>query len=294
MQNNHDYSFYLAKVEDALQRHTAVIWNPSSTVAQAASYSLLNGGKRIRGVLVLAVCDLFHGDLEQASYYAAAIEMLHAYSLVHDDLPCMDNDDFRRGKPACHKAFGETTALLAGDALLTGAFQVLSLSGLSAQQNCAATSMLSNCAGTNGMIYGQELDLKFEGKEILTEDELNAVHKNKTGALIHASVQLGAIAANASMGKRTILKDFAYKLGLVFQIVDDMLDVTSTEEELGKPIGSDAQQGKYTFVSLKGLSGCEKLCEILTNEAIALLTTHFGSDADFLVSFSTKLSKRKH
>lgn len=294
MQTEKSYDFYLAYIQKELEPLTNRIWKDGSEVSEAARYSLMGNGKRIRGVLTLAVCDLVNGDMEKAAYYAAAVEMLHAYSLIHDDLPCMDNDDYRRGKPACHKAFGEGIALLAGDALLTGAFEMIASSGFSDAQNMRAVSIASCGAGAKGMIYGQELDLSYERKPALTVEELTNVHRHKTGALINAAVQLGAIAGNATDKQREVLQEFAFRLGFVFQIVDDVLDIISTQDVLGKPVGSDVQNGKVTFATLKGVKDCRQFSAALTQEAICIMEEEFGDRAKFLTDFAASLLERTH
>ena len=191
------YQEYLVRVNAALETDCNTYLPEESDVCRAARYSLLGGGKRIRAVLVLAVCDMLNGDAAAADQFAAAVEMLHCYSLIHDDLPCMDNDDLRRGKPSCHKAFGEATAMLAGDVLLTEAFDVIANVEAPAIVNVRAARALGAGAGSRGMVYGQELDLKYEALAA-TEEQLRLIHRNKTGALINAAVQMGAAAAQAN------------------------------------------------------------------------------------------------
>ena len=221
------YQEYLARANQALEKACETFLPVESEVCRAARYSLLGGGKRIRAVLVLAVCDMLNGSAEAAEQFAAAVEMLHCYSLIHDDLPCMDNDDLRRGKPSCHKAFGESTAMLAGDVLLTEAFNVIANAPASPIVSVRAARALGAGAGSHGMVYGQELDLKYEVLAA-TEEQLRLIHRNKTGALINAAVQMGAAAAQANETQCKELEDYAFGIGLVFQIVDDVLDVTST------------------------------------------------------------------
>ena len=223
---------------------------------EAMRYSVENGGKRIRPMLTLEFCRMCGGSVEAALPLACAIEFIHTYSLIHDDLPCMDNDDFRRGKPSCHKQFGEATALLAADALVTAAFEVIANAKLSAESRIEAVQLLSKGGGDRGMLYGQELDKRFETMRA-SESELLELHAHKTGALIIAAVELGCAAAGvkADTAIRKSLVRYAAEVGLVFQIVDDILDVTSTTEELGKPVGSDANNDKTTFITLYGLQG---------------------------------------
>ena len=231
--------------------------------------------------------------MQAAEQFAAAVEMLHCYSLIHDDLPCMDNDDLRRGRPSCHKAFDEATAMLAGDVLLTEAFEVITNAPADADVCVRAAAALSAGAGSRGMVYGQELDLKYEALAA-TEEQLRLIHRNKTGALINAAIQMGAAAARADDAQCRALERYAYGLGLVFQIVDDVLDVTSTPEQLGKPIGSDSENGKTTFVTLYGAEGAMQLAQDLNNETCAELRRNFGSKAAFLEQLAQQLLVRKN
>lgn len=288
------YDSYRKQAQHALERTAFEVFHKDrdSRVAQAARYSLLDGGKRVRAVLCLAVCEMLCGDMELAARYAAAVEMLHCYSLIHDDLPCMDNDDFRRGKPSCHKAYGEATALLAGDALLTAAFEVLSTgNGAHANQNALACSVLARAAGARGMIYGQELDLHYE-TAAATEKQLREVHRNKTGMLIAAAAQLGAVAANAFDSDRQSVEKFAFDIGLVFQMVDDVLDVSATTQELGKPAHSDEESGKTTFVTLFGVDETMRMADELTMQAVRQISEKFGEKSDFLQAFARSLVRR--
>ena len=292
MEYKAQYEAYLAQASKALDAACGQFLPETSEVCRAARYSLLGGGKRIRAVLVLNVCDLLGGDKAAAGQFAAAVEMLHCYSLIHDDLPCMDNDDLRRGRPSCHKAFDEATAMLAGDVLLTEAFEVVANAPASAQACVRAARALGAGAGSRGMVYGQELDLKYEALAA-TEDQLRLIHRNKTGALINAAVQMGAAAAEADTETCRVLEAYAYGLGLVFQIVDDVLDVTSTPEQLGKPIGSDSENGKTTFATLYGVQGAMDLAQKLNAETCAQLHSHFGTKAAFLEQLAQQLLVRK-
>ena len=282
------YQEYLARANQALEKACETFLPEESEVCRAARYSLLGGGKRIRAVLVLAVCDMLNGSAEAAEQFAAAVEMLHCYSLIHDDLPCMDNDDLRRGKPSCHKAFGESTAMLAGDVLLTEAFNVVANAPASPIVSVRAARALGAGAGSHGMVYGQELDLKYEALAA-TEEQLRLIHRNKTGALINAAVQMGAAAAQANETQCKELEDYAFGIGLVFQIVDDVLDVTSTAEQLG----SDSENGKTTFVTLYGAEGAMELAKKLNNETCASLHAEFGEKAAFLEQLAKELLVRR-
>ena len=293
MDLNREYNEYLTCFEAELARCCEAYLPTQSVVCQAARYSLLAGGKRVRAVLCMAACELLGGRREQAVRFACAVEMLHCYSLIHDDLPCMDNDDFRRGKPSCHKAFGEATALLAGDVLLTEAFEAAAGAPVSAEARAKALAALSHGAGSAGMVLGQELDLAAEAAAV-DEAALRRVHRHKTGALINAAVQMGAAAAGASEEDCRQLERFAFDLGLVFQIVDDVLDVTSTAEELGKPIGSDAENEKTTFVTLYGASGAMELARRLNGEACEQLNAAYGANSAFLTALARQLLERRN
>lgn len=263
---------------------------PRGDIYDAMNYSLLAGGKRLRPILVLESCRLCGGDPGLALPFACAVEMIHTYSLIHDDLPCMDNDDLRRGKPTNHKVYGEATAVLAGDGLLTAAFGIaLSAPGLPPQRVVEAAACLAHAAGAAGMVGGQVLDMAGEGHALGLAD-LEELQKLKTGALILASVEMGCILAGGSDGDREALRRYAQKLGLAFQIRDDMLDVTGSEAELGKPIGSDAASEKTTFVTLKGLPACGELVASLTGEAVEALK---GFDhPEFLIELARVLVGR--
>ena len=287
------YQTYLAQAMKALDQACAQFLPEESEVCRAARYSLLGGGKRVRAVLVLSVCEMLGGDMAAAEAFSAAVEMLHCYSLIHDDLPCMDNDDMRRGRPSCHKAFSESIAMLAGDVLLTEAFEVIANASASPLACVRAAKALGAGAGSRGMVYGQELDLKYEALAA-TEEQLRLIHRNKTGALINAAIQMGAAAANATEQQCKALEEYAYGLGLVFQIVDDVLDVTSTPEQLGKPIGSDSENGKTTFVTLYGTDGAMELARNLNEETCLTLREHFGDRAEFLEQLAQQLLVRKN
>ena len=291
MEYQKKYEEYLRRTEDRLTLLCDRYLPETSLTARAARYSLFGGGKRVRAILVQAACEMLCGDPEPAADFSAAVEMLHCYSLIHDDLPCMDNDDYRRGRLSCHKAFDEATALLAGDALLTEALEAAANAPFSPQVQAQAVRLLAGGAGLSGMILGQELDLKYEAQSA-TEAQLLQVHRHKTGALIEAALQMGAAAAGATEEDKAALKTYGYGLGLVFQIVDDVLDVTATQEELGKPIGSDAQQGKTTFVTLYGVQGAMEYARKVNDQACAALQG-YGERAEFLLTMAQKLIERK-
>lgn len=285
------YTAYTTLVEQRLQELCDAYLPETAAIAQAARYSLLGGGKRVRAVLTLAACELACGKAEPALDYACALEMLHCYSLIHDDLPCMDNDDTRRGRPSCHKQYDEATALLAADALVTAAFEVIAEAGLSAESRVQAAAILAKDGGARGMLYGQELDKHYESCRA-TEEQLRALHAHKTGALIIAAVRLGCAAACAQTPPLDALVQYAAELGLVFQIVDDVLDVSSTTQELGKPVGSDASNDKTTFVTLYGLQGAKALAQSHNDAALAALQP-LGQPADFLCEMAQELLQRK-
>ena len=256
---------------------------------EAMEYSLLAGGKRLRPVLVLECCRLCGGEADKVIPFAAAVEMIHTYSLIHDDLPAMDNDDVRRGRPTNHIVYGEATAILAGDALLTAAFEELTKADVPASCIVEAVKCLSRCAGAPGMVGGQVLDMAGEGRA-LNIGELEQLQSLKTGALISAAAQLGCIAAGGSSEQRAAVVTYAEALGRAFQIRDDMLDEISTEEELGKPIGSDRANEKSTFVSALGLTRCGELVEELTQKAVDALTGF--EDPAFLIWLARQMAQR--
>lgn len=242
-------------------------------VSEAMKYSVRNGGKRIRPMLTLEFCKACGAEPEKALPFACAVEMIHTYSLIHDDLPCMDDDDYRRGKPSCHIAFGEANALLAGDALLTLAFETAVKADIAAENVVRAVKELSYSAGILGMVGGQVLDLQNENKA-LTLSELEQIHNLKTGELIRVACVLGCVAAGADEEKIKSAEAYAKGIGLTFQIVDDILDVTSDAETLGKPIGSDAENQKTTYVSLLGIEKSKEVAAELTRKAKAALAVY--------------------
>ena len=260
---------------------------------RAMAYSLRNGGKRIRPMLTLEFCRVCGGNPEAAIPFAIGVEMIHTYSLIHDDLPCMDDDDMRRGQPSSHKVFGEANALLAGDGLLTLAFEtVLSAPDVSGDARARAGLELSKAAGCSGMIAGQVMDLANEGKAVGLDDIRNT-DRLKTGELIRVAALLGCIAADADEEKIRAAEKYCNNIGLAFQIVDDILDVTSDAETLGKPIGSDSENEKSTYVSLLGLEKSASFADSLTAEAKAALEI-FGGEGEFLSQLADKLLERKN
>ena len=288
---NDIYNEYLSLAE----KHLQGVLEPSTVgedkVTDAMKYSLQAGGKRIRPLLCLEFCNLCGGDIKSALDYACAVELVHTYSLIHDDLPCMDNDDMRRGKPSCHIKFGEEYALLAGDALLTYAFYLISGCKNGAEKNCMALKELSRCAGYNGMIGGQTLDLLNENKKVGI-DIITKTDILKTSKLIEAACVLGCISAGADEEHISRAREYALNMGVAFQIRDDILDVTSSAEKLGKPAGSDEENDKSTYVSVLGLDKSVKAAEEYSEKAIKALDI-FGDKAKNLISFTNSLLKRE-
>ena len=258
------------------------------TLFRSMRYSLLAGGKRVRPVLVLEFCRICGGDWKKALPFAAAIEMVHTYSLIHDDLPCMDNDDYRRGRLTNHKVFGDAIAVLAGDALLTAAFETIANADIAAEKRLEAVKILSEAAGELGMVGGQVLDM--EGETVrLNEEQVNTIHRLKTGCLISAACRLGVAAAGGSAEQMKAAASFAESLGMAFQIRDDMLDVLGDEKKLGKATHMDEQ--KTTYVDLYGIAACAKLIEQETNKAISALAAF--DDAAILTQFANNMAIRE-
>lgn len=253
-------------------------------------YSLLAGGKRIRPILALEFARISGGDINEVLPVACAIEMLHTYSLIHDDLPYFDNDDLRRGKPTNHKVYGNWLATLAGDALQAEAFHTILNTKLDPERKCNCAELLAAAAGINGICSGQYLDMAWEGKRLNCE-QLDEINKNKTGSLLQASCEIGVVAAGGSPVQRQAAANFGYKIGMAFQIRDDILDVISTEKELGKTIGSDAEEHKNTYMVLMGQNNCEKKIHELTESAKFSIKGVF-KDTEQLDEFADKLAVR--
>lgn len=268
---------WLPVIEQALKKYLYVPEMPYRSVAEAMAYSAEAGGKRLRPMLVLEFCRLVGGDPAKALPFACAVEMIHTYSLIHDDLPCMDDDDLRRGRPSCHKQFGEATALLAGDGLLTKAFGVLAEAELPAETVAAAVRTLSAFAGPEGMVAGQMIDLINE-KTPPAASVLELTYRLKTSALLQASCRLGVLAGGGTEVQVQQAGEYAYHLGMAFQIIDDILDVTGDTAVLGKPVGSDASNGKVTFVTLQGLDGARRLAAQYSCNALQALSAFAGSE----------------
>ncbi len=290
MKNNYDMiiSEYREYIEEFLDRQCFQYDSePQKTLFSAMRYSLLAGGKRLRPIFVYDFCRMCGGDWKNASNFAAAVEMVHTYSLIHDDLPCMDNDDYRRGRLTNHKVYGEAIAVLSGDALLTAAFQFLAKADYSAQTRIDAVNVLAECAGELGMVGGQVLDMQSEERDC-TEQEVIDIQSRKTGALIRASCMLGVLAGGGSKKQLSAAGEFAGHLGLAFQIRDDILDVIGDAEVLGKAVGVDTQ--KNTFVHLYGLEKCNQLVQYHTQKAIEALSVFENSEC--MAALANSLTSR--
>lgn len=259
-------------------------------------YSLKAGGKRIRPQLVLEFARLCGGDVYDALPFACAVEMIHTYSLIHDDLPCMDNDDMRRGKPSNHIVYGEDVALLAGDALQSLAFEIMSsdtvVNKVGAEKAIRCVNILSDYCGAKGMVGGQIIDIEHENKKASLQ-VVSQLHREKTGALIKAACEIGCVCGGGSQEQITSASDYGEAIGLAFQVVDDILDVTATDEQLGKPVGSDIDNNKSTYVSLLGIDKCKEIVIQQTNIAISSLKS-FNGNTSSLESFALQLAEREN
>lgn len=282
-----------AEVDAALDAALPTKRQRPGSIHEAMRYSLFAGGKRLRPVLVLASAEACGGETQDAMPSACAVELMHTYSLVHDDLPCMDDDDLRRGRPTCHKVYGEGMAVLTGDALLTETFLILSESKPTPRYPLAAfIAELALTGGSTKLIGGQVLDLEGEGRD-LKKAELVRIHEAKTAALLTSSLRLGAMSANATPAKLEALTDFGYHLGLAFQVIDDILDVTQTTEKLGKTAGKDQAVAKATYPAILGLDKARKEAARLTNKAMSALEP-FGKRAARLQQIAEYLLKRDY
>lgn len=283
-----------ARVEQWLERLLPASNKAPVTIHEAMRYSIFAGGKRLRPALVIATGEVFDADEQALLPTACALEMIHTYSLIHDDLPAMDNDDLRRGRPTNHKVYGEAMAILAGDALLTQAFITLAnLEGVSAETKVRVSAEVAQAAGTvNALIGGQVLDIQNEGRPI-TAEELDAIHRAKTGALIRCCVRVGAMIGGASESQLQLLTEYAEKSGLAFQIADDVLDATATSEELGKTAGKDEASQKATYVALYGIESARQRAEQLCQEAIEAVQK-IGRETAQLEAIARFIVERKH
>lgn len=281
-------------LEQYFRRSENVPEEPMKILRQSMAYSLLAGGKRLRPILAMSSCRLFDGDQEQVLPVALAIEMVHTYSLIHDDLPAMDDDNFRRGMPTNHKVYGEGMAILAGDALLTDAFSFLAeVDALTESIRLELIRGLSRAAGSAGMVAGQAIDLHCEGRADVSREVLFDLHRRKTGAMITFSVLAGGIVAGAGKEDLSRLETYGRSVGLAFQVADDVLDETGTQAELGKDAGSDREKHKLTSVSLLGLEASRVLLEELVLEAVAALEP-YGERAVHLRQLAEYIAVRKH
>ena len=284
-------NYWLPKIEAELDRYTAACGSMHDILLEAMRYSLLDAGKRIRPILALEFCRAAGGNPEDAMPFACGVEMIHTYSLIHDDLPCMDDDDLRRGKPSCHVKFGEANALLAGDALQPLAFEtMLCGSRLRPDLTVRAAGTLAHACGAAGMVGGQMIDLENEGKHVGL-DELRIMDSGKTGAIIRAACVMGVIAADGSDEMIAVAEKYAENIGIAFQITDDILDVTSTAEVIGKPVESDIGNDKSTYVSLLGLENARLEAARFTALAVEAVEP-LGEKAQFLKEFAKMLEGR--
>ena len=281
---------YKALIDTKLAEYFRADDMPQAGLFEAMRYSLNAGGKRIRPILVLEFCRITGGDCDKSLPVACAIEMLHTYSLIHDDLPCMDNDDLRRGKPTNHVVYGECTAVLAGDALQAEAFGTILRSELSADARANCAEILADAVGSDGMCAGQFLDMAGENK-VLSEEDLNEINSRKTGALLIAACKMGVAAAGGRDEQLEAAALFGAAIGAAFQIRDDILDVISTNEALGKPVGSDAQENKNTYMALYGEERCMEMIRRLTESAKSALSGAF-SDTAFLSGLADSMVTR--
>jgi geranylgeranyl diphosphate synthase type II len=285
-----------ARVDAALDSYLPRETELPHSLHKAMRYSVFAGGKRVRPILMLAACQAVGGDTAVAIPAACAMEMIHTYSLIHDDLPAMDDDDFRRGNPTNHKVFGEAVAILAGDALLTEAFKLLSnpasAAGVPAEARLAVIHQIASCAGSHGMVGGQVVDMESEGKSDVDLPTVQYIHTHKTGALIKAAVVAGALLGGADQEKLAAITRYGAAAGLAFQIADDILDIEGTTEEIGKDAGSDQARGKATYPAVLGVTAAKQEAGIMMDEAFKALEL-FGSEADPLREIADYIVTRK-
>jgi geranylgeranyl diphosphate synthase type II len=281
-----------AVVDAALERFLPSASTPPSRLHEAMRYSVFGGGKRLRPILAMAACELVGGEVEAAMAPACATELIHAYSLIHDDLPAMDDDDVRRGRPSCHRAFDEATAILAGDALLTLAFGIVAgEERLAPERRLSIMTELASANGASGMVGGQMADMEGEGAEA-TLAAVEFIHLNKTARPLRAAVLVGALAGGAGSEDLAALAVFGERMGIAFQVADDLLDVTGTAEEMGKAVGKDADHGKLTYPAAAGVEAATERARSLTEEALAALET-FGERAWALSSIARFVIDRR-
>lgn len=282
----------ISVIDKSLDNYIATENNPQSLIYDAMRYSVLAGGKRLRPILMWETARIFGKDWDDVKPFACALEMIHTYSLIHDDLPAMDNDDLRRGLPTSHIKFGEDIAILAGDALLNKSFEIIAESDIEPKVAMKALKVLSTASGTEGMIGGQVVDLKSEGVEI-TLEQMQYIHSLKTGALIRAACTVGAILSDASPAEIQAIDEYALNLGIAFQIRDDILDVTGDTDDLGKPVGSDADLMKNTYITMCGLDKSELLVKEFSQKAKDALSVFSDKNA-FLLRLTDYLINRNN
>lgn len=296
MDFNSKFEQWLQIINEALEEYIGGDDGPGSNIYKAMKYSLMAGGKRLRPVLALSVCELLGGETKEVLPYACALEMIHTYSLIHDDLPAMDNDDFRRGMPTNHKVFGEALAILAGDALLNKAYELMLSHTLSSdsklKERIKATNIIAAAAGAEGMIRGQVVDMESESA-VISKQTLEFMHRCKTGALIAAPVLSSAAVCAASEEESRQLGKYAENIGLAFQIKDDIMDVKSNLQLMGKNAGGDAASGKSTYVTLFGVDEAEKMLDKTIEAALDALGV-FGENAEFLKELAIFIKDRNH
>lgn len=287
----------IALVDTALERYLPQETERPESIHKAMRYSIFAGGKRVRPVLMLAACEAVGGQIAKALPTACAMEMIHTYSLIHDDLPAMDNDDFRRGRPTNHKVFGDAIAILAGDGLLTEAFKLMSdarfAADVSAEIKIAVINEIATCAGTYGMVGGQVVDMESEGKPDMDLPTVQYIHIHKTGALIKASVVAGALLGGADEKQLAAIRRYGEAAGLAFQIADDILDIEGTTEEIGKDAGSDQARGKATYPAVMGLSAAKQEAQAMMDEAMLALES-LGAAAEPLREIARYIVERKN
>lgn len=286
---NEKYDFYLQIINNKIKKFCDELDCKPEILSESIKYTLLAGGKRLRPVLMLAISDMLGVNREKLLNFALAIELIHTYSLIHDDLPAMDNDDFRRGQLSNHKKFGEGNTILAGDALLNTAYSILFNECMLGSEQVSASKYLCDCAGVYGMISGQSADLLYESNSVASDKDLQFIYKNKTGKLIMASVLVPSI---LSGGKHySELKIFGENLGYLFQFTDDVLDVNGTFEQLGKSIGKDKREDKLTAIKVYGVDNCKLRIDILADSCITILEG-IGGDIEFLTELVNKIKNR--
>lgn len=290
------YDNWLEVINSAIDKYVTVKDSPEKTIYSAMRYSITAGGKRLRPILSLAVCELLNGDINDVIPFACAIEMIHTYSLIHDDLPAMDNDDYRRGRLTNHKVYGDAIAVLAGDALLNYAFEVMINDIVKNEKSISAKTkamnIIANASGASGMIGGQVVDLESEGKDI-SKNLLEYMHRCKTGTMIKAPIMSAAVLCGANEEELNHLEGYAEKIGLAFQIKDDILDIEGNLATMGKKSGSDIANKKSTFVTLYGIGKSKMMLNKITNEAIEYIG-FFGEKSNFLKDLALYIINRKN